>query len=99
MVFCALASATRCRLNFRCASSSNKGRLAELRYEVGEEEQQEGCSREGELLALEVAGATGGHAREQGHAQRKAAEEAADMGFVVDADDAGEVGADADDQV
>ncbi len=73
--------------------------LAELRNEVGEEEEQEGGTGEGKLLALEVAGAAGGHAREQRHAQGEAAEEAADMGVVVDADDAGEVGADTDDQV
>src|SRR5580693_3550163 len=100
MVFCAWASATRCRRNFRCASSSDgERRLAKLGDEVSEEEKEEGRGGEGDLLALEVAGAAGGHARQQGHAQGQAAEEAADMGVVVDADDAGEVGADANDQV
>src|SRR4030081_1488632 len=99
MVFCALASATRCRLSFRGVSSPTRSTLAELGEEVSEEEQQEGGGGEGELLALQVAGAAGGHAREQRHAQGKAAEKAADMSFVVDADDAGEVGAEADDQV
>src|SRR5260370_27996857 len=100
MVFGALAAATRCRLNSRCASTSDgRGVLVELGDEVSEEEEQEGRGGEDELLALEVAGAAGGHAREQRHAQGEAAEEAADMGFVVDADDAGEIGSNADDQV
>src|SRR5260370_12108040 len=100
MVFGALAAATRCRLNSRCASTSDgRGVLVELGDEVSEEEEQEGRAGEGELLALEVAGAAGGHAREQRHAQGHAAEEAADVGEVVDPDDAGEDGAEADDQV
>src|SRR3981189_2731967 len=99
MVFCGLASETRCRRSFRYVSSSNRSTLAELGDEVSEEEEQEGGGGEGELLAAQVGGTAGGHAREQRHAQGKAAEKAADMSFVVDADDAGEVGAEADDQV
>src|SRR5882757_7037917 len=100
MVFCALASATRCRLNFRCASTSDDRQLlVEFGDEVSEEEEQEGRGGEDELLALEVAGAAGGHAREQGHAQGQAAEEAAGVGEVVDADDVGEDGTEADNQV
>src|SRR5260370_42658138 len=99
MVFGALAAATRCRLNSRCASTSDgRGVLVELGDEVSEGEEQEGRGGESELLALEVAGAAGGHAREQRHAQGHAAEEAADAGEVVDTDDAGEDGAEADDQ-
>src|SRR5277367_2903779 len=82
-----------------CDARPIESLVMKLRDEVGEEKQQEGGGNEGQLLALEVAGAARGHARDQWHAQSHAAEKAADMCVVIDVDDTGEVGGEADDQV
>lgn len=74
-------------------------RLPKLGYEVGEQEQQERSAGKSQLLALQIAGAPGGHSREQRHTQGQATEKATNVCVVVDPDDAREVGADAENQI
>ncbi len=62
------------------------GWLAELGDEVAEQREEKRREDEGELLTLEVTGASAGHARDEGDAEGQAAEEAAEVGAVVDAD-------------
>ena len=76
------------------------GPLVEVGYPVAEEREEEGSAGEGDLLTLEVAGAAAGHAWDERDAEGEAAEEAAEVGGVVDADaDGHDGGAEADDEV
>ncbi len=77
----------------------NFEQLPQLRDEVGKENKRKSSSSEGELLSREVPGTAGGHPRNQRNAQRQSAEKSANVRMVVDTNDTGEVGADADDQV
>jgi len=76
------------------------GPLVEVGYPVAEEREEEGSSGKGDLLALEVAGATAGHAWDERDSKSKAEEETAEMSGVVDTNaDGHDGGAEADDEV
>ena len=76
------------------------GPLVEVGYPVAEERKEEGSSGKGDLLTLEVAGTTAGHAWDERDSQSKAEEETAEMGRVVDTNADGHYGgAEADDEV